>query len=775
MGVGGGFYIDDSRAVLVHNNHVERNTAHASWDCPIMGGGGTGGGAQFRMSDDAIVTNNVFRNNLAALHCGSHGGGLYMYRAENPRVVDNQVIDNWGVLFQVYTDDFGGGMGIDTIGNPIVTGNVVHGNTTSMSSQPSGIQVSYGGGIFGYALSDSQITSNTISANLASVEMTGFGGGMFLVATEGAVLTDNTFNDNTASLSGEGSGGGLDLRNTVSTQIRHNRFQNNRGSAEGFGYGGALYVESWGPHSFDTSVDANLFLDNQASANPAAYSSGGACLVATHGFAFTNNVVAGNTADEGDGLSLDLLGQTETGVVTNNTFYSNGDTGVLVGPGSTPNLTLTNNIVVSHTIGISVTEGVSATVRYTLWHANGTDITGGGTISHTHPVTGAPAFMDPTADDYHLTGASAAIDSGDPAGVPPAPPQDLDGVTRPQNLRVDLGAYEWSGSSLFFPLIYKNWRAQIGWAVGEVVEHYGAIIHTTDGQTWKRQGKTGEIPEVGLEGVTAIDANNAWVVGGRENGVILRTRDGGETWEQQEIPAGSDVELLAIYALDGDTAWAVGQGSVILHTTDGGLTWTRQGQGDVPEVMLGGVYASDADNAWAAGDKEPDTIGTVLRTTDGGTTWNQIPYALTRTPCQTGLIDIHGVDADTVWVVGPCQVSFTTDGGETWIDQWKPAMSAEHFNGVFALERCYIWLARDAGGIYLSTDGGENFIQQETPVAGDYVMRISAIDRQTAWAVTVQFSSPFEGNVLHTADGGQTWITQTTPVKTMWSRISFVR
>ncbi len=779
VGVGGGFYIDDSQDVLVHNNQVERNTAHASWDCPAMGGGGIGGGAQFRLSDDVILTNNVFRNNLAALHCGSHGGGLYMYRAENPRVADNQVIDNWGVLFQVYTDDFGGGMGLDTIGNPIVSGNVVRGNTTSMSSQPSGIQVSYGGGIFGYALSDSQITSNTISANLASVEMTGFGGGMYLVATDGAVLTDNTFSDNTASLSGEGSGGGLDLRNTVSTQVRHNRFQNNRGSAEASGYGGALDVESYGPHSFDTSVDTNLFLDNQASANPAANSSGGACQVVTHGFAFTNNVVAGNTADEGGGLSLDLLGQTETDVVTNNTFFSNGDTGVLVGPGSTPNLTLTNNIVVSHTVGISVTEGVSATVRYTLWDANSTDIAGGGVISHTHPVTGAPAFADSAGHDYHLIGSSAAIDSGDIAGVPPAPPQDLDGVTRPQNLRVDLGAYEWRGSRLFFPLMNKNWRAQIGWVVGASMgDGYGVILRTTDGgSTWIRQGVPGEIPDMDTECVAAIDAQNAWVVGGElDDGIILRTRDGGHTWQQQEIPEDAQGnELSGIFALDGDTAWAVGAEGVILHTTDGGLIWTQQGQGDFPEVQLDSVYASDTDNAWAIGNiNNGDTIGTVLRTTDGGTTWNQVPYTLARTPCQTGLIDIHGVDANTVWVVGPCQVSLTTDGGETWIDQWKPDMAAEHINGVFALERCYIWLARDAGGIFLSTDGGENFIKQDAGV-DDEIMRISSIDRQTAWAVTVQFAPPFEGNVLHTADGGQTWITQTTPVKTMWMWVSFVR
>ncbi len=36
--------------------------------------------------------------------------------------------------------------------------------------------------------------------------------------------------------------------------------------------------------------------------------------------------------------------------------------------------------------------GAAATLRYTLWHGNGTDIAGAGAISHTHPVTGAPAF-----------------------------------------------------------------------------------------------------------------------------------------------------------------------------------------------------------------------------------------------------------------------------------------------------------------------------------------------------------------------------------------------
>jgi hypothetical protein len=422
-GVGGGLYVHDSAGVQVRGNHVERNTAHASWDCPGMGGGGGGGGAQFTQTDGAIVTDNVFRDNLAALHCGSHGGGFYMYKAENVRLEGNHIFDNMGVLFQVYSDDFGGGMGIDTMYNATVHGNVVRGNAVSLITEHKGMHVSYGGGIFGYALVDSQITFNEITENLASNEWGGLGGGMYLVGTEGVVLDENLFHDNTASLqdSGDGSGGALNLRNTVDTLVRHNHFIGNRGGADAPGEGGALNVESWGPHSFDTTVDANLFLDNQASADPAAHARGGACIAVTHGFTFTNNLVAGNTAVEAGGLVLAMF--EEGGVVTNNTFAENSDAAIVVATWTTP-VTFTNNIVVSHTVGISVSQESTATVRYTLWDGNGANIAGPGAISQTHPVTGTPGFARPADDDYHLTVGSAAINAGDPAGVPPAPDRD---------------------------------------------------------------------------------------------------------------------------------------------------------------------------------------------------------------------------------------------------------------------------------------------------------------------------------------------------------------
>jgi hypothetical protein len=127
LGVGGGLYVDDSAGVLVRGNRVEGNAAHASWDCAGLVGGGVGGGAEFRMTDDVIVTDNVFRENLAALHCASSGGGFHVYRAANVRLEGNEVVNNWGVLFQTYTGDLGGGLGIEdsdvTMLNCTVSGN----------------------------------------------------------------------------------------------------------------------------------------------------------------------------------------------------------------------------------------------------------------------------------------------------------------------------------------------------------------------------------------------------------------------------------------------------------------------------------------------------------------------------------------------------------------------------------------------------------------------------------------------------------------------------
>jgi len=314
-----------------------------------------------------------------------------------------------------------------------------------------------------------------------------------------------------------------------------------------------------------------------------------------------------------------------------------------------------------------------------------------------------------------------------------------------------------------------------GWAVGDSVDGYGAILNTIDaGENWVRQGSAQDIPAVNLYDASAIDAHKVWVVGANCDGygVILRTEDGGENWVRQgsaqQIP---DVEFLGVSAHDKHTAWVVGMQGTILHTTDGGKTWIRQAKGMAPDAELQVVYAVDSRNVWAVG-KGSDAFATILRTSDGGDTW--VRKGSAEDVPTNHLIDISAVDSSTAWAAGG-DYSFllTTDGGISWTNH-QPVMGLYDANGVCAVDLDTIWFVTDNDGIYYTTDGGVNWTKQTPPVYGYYLMGVSAMDGQRAWVVGTAWVKDQKGVILHTSDGGDTWTEQIAPVNTRLRRISFV-
>jgi photosystem II stability/assembly factor-like uncharacterized protein len=313
-----------------------------------------------------------------------------------------------------------------------------------------------------------------------------------------------------------------------------------------------------------------------------------------------------------------------------------------------------------------------------------------------------------------------------------------------------------------------GFNSGIGWVAGNSVgDGYGVILHTTDGgDTWVRQGSPGEIPDVNLATVSAIDACNAWVVGDPSDGygVILRTTDGGRSWDRQgtvgQIP---NTAIPAIYAINKRIAWAAGGDGVILYTKDGGRTWTRQAQGMAPGYLLQGVYASDASHVWVVGGyggsdpKEPQ--GIILSSKNGGRTWKK----QTHSKGELGgyLISVHGLNARTAWVVGNETVLQTSDGGETWQD--ITALDGGGFfdwNGVFAVNKRNVWVARDNDGIF-KYDGSQ-WHQYDTPPLPRpltyHLIRVSAIDPQTVWIIGVAPGNA--GAIIYTDNGGEDWEVQ---------------
>jgi hypothetical protein len=120
--------------------------------------------------------------------------------------------------------------------------------------------------------------------------------------------------------------------------------------------------------------------------------------------------------------------------------------------------TFTNTVVVSEVVGVYVDSTElfpplenKATLRGTLWHANGQDTAGPGDVDlGSTNVHGNPLFTcrgDPPAclNPYHLQGTSPAVDAGVPIALT-LPGTDLfidiDGQLRPSGAGYDIGADE---------------------------------------------------------------------------------------------------------------------------------------------------------------------------------------------------------------------------------------------------------------------------------------------------------------------------------------------
>ena len=92
---------------------------------------------------------------------------------------------------------------------------------------------------------------------------------------------------------------------------------------------------------------------------------------------------------------------------------------------------ITDTIVVSHSTGISRSAG-TIFCDHMLFFANSTNTSG---VSCNFALSGNPRFVNPGADDYHITSTSGANDQGVNAGVF----TDFEGDLRPQGGFFDIG------------------------------------------------------------------------------------------------------------------------------------------------------------------------------------------------------------------------------------------------------------------------------------------------------------------------------------------------
>lgn len=322
----------------------------------------------------------------------------------------------------------------------------------------------------------------------------------------------------------------------------------------------------------------------------------------------------------------------------------------------------------------------------------------------------------------------------------------------------------------------------------------GTVFGTSDGgETWERHEPGGSI-FAPLWDIEFLDPDRGYVVGADYIGAwgppVWRTLDGGETWEKvlmdrhendglfglsvmedrvvalgdhdyvvtstdpwgtYEWPHGENLFSQAyinvhyrfedVFFLDEETGWAVGStvytptlsGQVIFHTSDGGATWgTQHEHASRPDALfsyhrLDGVFFADAQTGWAVGTSE-EKQNTILHTHNGGVAWQEQGQ------------ELYALYAS--WELEFFDVQFFDDQ-EGW------ALATDNFPSD------HVFLAH-------TVNGGSEWDWVDTGVTGNLAIgyalvqgELSFTDDQHGWAVGGL------GQIVHTADGGTTWITQT--------------
>ncbi|MBN1976768.1 MAG: right-handed parallel beta-helix repeat-containing protein [Anaerolineae bacterium] len=266
------------------------------------------------------------------------------------------------------------------------------------------------------------------------------GGGVYIF-TATATLDTNTVFSNVAY-----DGGGLYLVNSAATLVDNLITENTADGGGGTGgSGGGLYL-----HASDATLSDNTIYVNIANLH------GGAAYLNYSKAELTGNTMFSNHATTGAGGALHLVWYSEA-TITGNTIESN--TAGSQGGGMYLNYSdavLEANTIGSKTAdddggGLALENDCSASLTANVIVSNDAGGRGGGV--YIRYIWGNPRF---SADGYHLSSDSAALDVGLSSGVT----ADVDGDTRPYCTAPDLGADEAVGGFacqiVYLPAALRN-------------------------------------------------------------------------------------------------------------------------------------------------------------------------------------------------------------------------------------------------------------------------------------------------------------------------------
>jgi len=253
------------------------------------------------------------------------------------------------------------------------------------------------------------------------------------------------------------------------------------------------------------------------------------------------------------------------------------------------------------------------------------------------------------------------------------------------------------------------------------------------------------IQEPGLHGnlysVSFVDDSHGWICG--QDGQIAHTQDGGKSWQVQK--SGTKEHLFSVCFKDTEKGWMVGAYGTILHTEDGGKTWAFQGE--KVDKIYNRIYFQDTEYGWIVGE-----FGTILHTEDSGLNWTEQKSPIG----EKNLFCVYFKDRSNGWIAGmDGSILDSQDGGKTWTDLKSPMV--ENLLGIQVIGETG-WTVGLKGSYGVLTDGTWKDVTPRIPTRA-WLKDCVFVDEKTGWL------AGSVGTLLHTLDGGETWLPAWQPGK----------